>query len=150
MIVAIAPDDTLSFSVSHSSLCHAMGQTYLNTLRGSAIFSEEQCRSKGLLEVSKDSGSLVNYAWNELKIPSLSIGLACCAVPPEDVLGHVWDRHRPSLVRLLSTSLQGINVTLEGVEPPPEHFTVLVHEEDFRTVVSSRSTHFWRLMKVGP
>ena len=123
-------------------MCHSLAEDYLGNLRSKAYF----CQAPGILRVNKNKKAMINYNMEKLGVLELGIGLSCCPAPPEEKLGTIWDRHRPSLIKLLE-SLQGIHVTVENIGNA-EPFVVHIKETGQTSTVTEYG-HFWALLEEG-
>ncbi len=120
-----------------------MARAYLKSLRG-----DSDCATRNI-RVSSDQMSMANYNFEHWHTLEVAPGLSCCAVPAAgDDLGKTWDRHRLSLVTLLSSSAsQGLHIEVDGIGEN-EPFTVEVSEEGVEVEVL-RFRNFWRLELEG-
>ena len=98
---------------------------------------------------------MTNYNWNHSDhVLEFGIGVSCCPSPEEKDLVKIWNRHRKSLINLL-TSLQGIHVVVEDMESSyvssgydVNDATVYISELDL-TLKTKDYGHLWHLLPNG-
>lgn len=131
---------------SSNSLCHTLAKQYWSRLRG-GHFACSRPELYGQIQPSFNPSSMINYNWNHRdNVLELGIGLACCPSPSEKDLATVWDRHRRSLIGLLS-SLQGLHIRVDHLYSSSDAFAT-IKELDLKLPVNEYG-NLWHLLSNG-
>lgn len=145
--------------LAQQSLIYRLASSYLSSLHGSppstcpAAATASSSSSPGVT-ISSSPASLGNHVWDRFgQTVFLSPGVGaggrdgCCASPTKEDMGTAWDRHRASLIGLVtSPSLQGIHVEVTGAGYRPD-FEVHVAELDLLLRPVPGFAHLWHLLK---
>ncbi|XP_077299077.1 carboxypeptidase D svr [Arctopsyche grandis] len=106
--------------------------------------------SKSRINDSTKHGQLIDLLYNEYKVPMFSIGLDCCKMPTEDLIGQVWRDNLQSIMAFINQ----VNTGMEGFvrneySAPMRNATLIIGGVDMVYKVSPNLAFFKVMLPVG-